>query len=280
MKNQYAAEMGFARRMARIAGDLTQAHFRKDGDSERKPDGTIMTRADIAVNQVISQMVGDERPGERWLGEEDDVHDWATSDDPTDRVWVSDPNDGSGLFAAGVPINLFALALVVGGKPVLGVVHDSHTNTTYHAVIGDHAYRTNSRGESDVLTVNKVTNLKDGRTALFGMTVDAYDTVGVTRDVLARGGTTFNTNSAVYNGLMVAMGYAAAAIFPFDSPWDAAALVPIIAAAGGSVTTLTGYYQRYDRRIDGMLATNGSVHNEVVSIIGQHQKRPIDAVQA
>ncbi|HSW81725.1 MAG TPA: inositol monophosphatase family protein [Candidatus Saccharimonas sp.] len=277
MTTQYVAELGFARRMAIIAGDLTQAHFRKGGNNQRrKPDGTIVTRADIAVNTVIAQMVRNERPGERWLGEEDDTHDWGTGDDPTDRVWVCDPNDGSGLNAAGVPINLFALALVEGGKPVLGVVHDSHTGTTYHAVVGGKAYWTNSRGASGELQVNRTSNLGEGKTALFGMTVGAYDTVGLTRELLARGGTTFNTNSAVYNGLTVAMGYTVAAILPFNSPWDAAPLLPIIAGAGGKVTDLKGHWQRYDQRINGMLATNGSVHNQAVSVIGQCQAYNVD----
>ena len=54
--------------------------------------------------------------------------------------------------------------------------------------------------------------------------------------------------SCVYAGMLVATGEFVAAIYPFDKPWDAAAVKIVIEEAGGKVTDLPGAYQRSECR--------------------------------
>ena len=55
------------------------------------------------------------------------------------------------------------------------------------------------------------------------------------------------------------------AVDPAANPWDLAALLPIVAEAGGRLTDLTGA-ARFDGG-DG-LASNGALHEAALAIIG------------
>ena len=49
--------------------------------------------------------------------------------------------------------------------------------------------------------------------------------------------------------------------------WDFAASMLLIQEAGGKVTDREGKEQRYDKRINGALITNGTVHKNLLKIL-------------
>ena len=64
--------------------------------------------------------------------------------------------------------------------------------------------------------------------------------------------------------MLVALGEFIAEIYRYINPWDAAAVKIVVEEAGGKVTDLLGHEQRYDQEINGFIASNGRVHDELV----------------
>ena len=52
-----------------------------------------------------------------------------------------------------------------------------------------------------------------------------------------------------------------------SKPWDTAAGSLLVQEAGGKVTDLEGKEQRYDRAINGFIASNGAIHQRLVALI-------------
>ncbi|MBD3765356.1 MAG: hypothetical protein IE927_11695 [Rhodobacterales bacterium] len=68
-------------------------------DPETKPDRSLVTATDRAVEERLRAMIADRFPDHGLLGEEgQDVAPGA------DHVWVLDPIDGTAAFVAGVPL--------------------------------------------------------------------------------------------------------------------------------------------------------------------------------
>jgi 3'(2'), 5'-bisphosphate nucleotidase len=99
-----------------------------------KDDGTPVLAADEAAHAAAAEVL---RPlGVPVLSEE--RPDGAV---PDDRPWiVLDPLDGTGNFAAGLPPWAFSAALVVGGRPVAGLVVDLSSGRRW-AAAGSGAWR-------------------------------------------------------------------------------------------------------------------------------------------
>lgn len=94
---------------------------------QTKPDGGLVTAADREVDDLLRQQVP--LPGDGWLSEE-------SADDGSRhrsrRVWVVDPLDGTRGFVAGRPEYSVAVALLVDGVPVLGVVGNPAVDGLVH----------------------------------------------------------------------------------------------------------------------------------------------------
>jgi len=73
--------------------------------------------------------------------------------------------------------------------------------------------------------------------------------------------------SIAYMASLVACGEFVATLFPGDRPHDSAALKIIIEEAGGRVTDVYGNEQRYDRAIQGHIASNGVLHDQFVELV-------------
>ena len=106
-----------------------------------KADGSLLTEADLAVQQSLAAALADRWPAVRLLGEEmsADVQQ-ALLAHPGDGLWVLDPLDGTSNFAAGLPLFGVSLALVCDGRVVLGLVYDPVARECFTAVEGQGAW--------------------------------------------------------------------------------------------------------------------------------------------
>jgi len=82
---------------------------------ERKPDGSVVTEADRAVETAIRTVLADARPDDAVLGEE------AGQTGRGSRRWIVDPIDGTALFVAGDDRWLVLVALEEAGEITVGV---------------------------------------------------------------------------------------------------------------------------------------------------------------
>ncbi len=132
-----AADLAVLRDAVREAGALALASFGRDISSRRKPDGTQVSEADLAVDALLRERLQGARPGYGSLSEE-------TEDAPArldaERVWVVDPIDGTRAFLKGRPEWTVSVALVAGGRARAAVVFNPVTDEFFDARLGAGAH--------------------------------------------------------------------------------------------------------------------------------------------
>ena len=109
--------------------------------SNQKADGSLVTEADLAVQERINEGLARAFPGIPLLGEEMAAHEQARLlDQGRGPVWILDPLDGTSNFACGYEGFAISLALIEGGVPVLGAILDPVRDQCFHAARGRGAY--------------------------------------------------------------------------------------------------------------------------------------------
>jgi histidinol-phosphatase len=242
--------MDFAARTAEAAGDLTLDHFGRAA-VEFKGDGSEVTAADRAAEELIRVAIRERFPDDGLLGEEGTAHTGTSR-----RRWVIDPIDGTRSFAAGVPLYGVLIALEEEGEPILGCCHFPALRDTVVAARGAGAWRNGERAR-----VSEVDSLSAARVVTSGLeywrdwaTDEGRE--GWTRLLgQARFGRTWGD---CYGYVLVATGRADVMADPaVGAAWDYAPLIPILAEAGGRFTTLAGAPPSAWR---SAIATNGVLH--------------------
>lgn len=116
-------------------------------ESERrfKADGSIVTEADVAMQQRLAEELAALAPAYQLLGEEmtaEEQHGLLQSGNG--GLWCLDPLDGTSNFASGIPFFCVSLGLLIGRKPVLGLIYDPIRDEYFMAGAGQGA-RLNGR---------------------------------------------------------------------------------------------------------------------------------------
>ena len=247
--HERASAIGWADRAAEIAMGL----FRGDGlEVRRKADMTLVTQADTSVERMLREQIAAAFPDDEILGEEE-----GGSHDPSGRVWIVDPIDGTANFARGVQVWATLIALQIDGEGVLGVVDAPALGERYVAVRGGGATLNGSP-----IHVSDVAHLRDAHVLLQelqNLLAGPYSTA--TQALIAdcwrpRGFGDF------WAHMLVARGSAEVMLEPQLATWDLAAPQVVLEEAGGRCTTFEGGPLGHDR---SMLATNGLVHDEVLA---------------
>jgi len=153
-------------------------------------------------------------------------------------VWVIDPIDGTRAFVAGVPLWGMLVGLMHQHKPVAGLAHQPFIDEAFSAPGNGSALW--SKGDETRAMATRATDTLSNATlmtttpALFdGKERAAYDTLEA-RARSVRYGTDW------YSYALIASGTADVVVESGLSPYDILPLVPIIEAAGGSVTDWHG----------------------------------------
>lgn len=251
----YKNEIEFAKNMAVVAGEIMKKYYRIDQGVQIKADNTPVTLADKEINDLLIQSVQKEFPDHGVLGEE------ASWNEDREKLWVCDPIDGTPAFIYHIPTFMFSLALVVDGKPELGIAFNATTGDVYHAIKGAGSFLNDK-------AINTSNREWGHETRLAGSSDGAVD--GLSKSALNEQGIkVINSFGAVFKGCMIAEGSLDGRVFIHNGAHDIAAVKLIIEEAGGKVTDLQGNEQRYDQRINGAIMSNGLIHDKLVEIVGQ-----------
>jgi len=250
-------ELDFAISIAKEAGALMRKNFKMDRKIEFKDDNTEITETDLAINDLVLKKIREHYPEHNLLAEEE-----SDMQRKTDFVWVCDPIDGTLAFARGIPTSTFSLALTRNGESILGVVYDPFMDRLYYAEKGKGAYLNDKK-----INVSKQNKLSESMITLISWKNAPFRVEGLYPKLIKQGVHILDFGSAVYDGCLVASGKFEALIFPQKKPHDSVALKIIIEEAGGKVTSLFGKDQKYNGEISGLLASNGLIHEELVSLI-------------
>lgn len=109
--------------------------------AQTKPDGSLVTEADLAVQQALTQRLAEHWPEIGLLGEEmTEAEQQARLADPDQPVWCVDPLDGTSNFSSGIPYFCVSLGLLRGGRSELGIVYDPQRRECFSAVRGEGAW--------------------------------------------------------------------------------------------------------------------------------------------
>lgn len=246
----------FATRLAEQAGKIIRKNFILGMEKKWKADNTPLVETDLIVNQLVLDSVKRTFPNHSILSEEGD--DFSEGDN---YVWVCDPLDGTIPFSHGIPVCAFSLALVHKGKSILGVVYDPFMKRMFVAEKNNGAFL---NGEK--IAVSPKDSFKHSLLSVVHWNAAPFDFSRLAV-VLKNEGARISNFSIAYAGALVAAGEFVATIFPGDQPNDSAAVKVLVEEAGGKMTDIFGNEQRYDRPINGHIASNGILHKKLLALV-------------
>jgi myo-inositol-1(or 4)-monophosphatase len=200
--------------VARRAGAIALSHFRTAA-AERKPDHTLVTRADREVEAYLARELGALLPDAGVVGEEGA----ARAGQGTRRI-VIDPIDGTAAFVAGLPTWCVCVGVLAGGEPIAGVVHVPCTDEVYSAV-DDTAWWNGARLEA-LGTREPVGD----RFVVADAKAHRWGTIRYTGKVRSFG-------SSAYHVALVARGAAEGALLGRAHVWDLAGPGALLRVVGG-----------------------------------------------
>jgi myo-inositol-1(or 4)-monophosphatase len=248
-------ELEVLRKAVRQAGQQALKLAAEGFETHIKKDRSPVTTADLAVNQILHEMLLTAFPHDAWLSEE-------TPDDlrrlENKRVWIIDPIDGTKYFMRGVPQYAISVALVESNQPVVAAVYNPATDELFSAVRGMGAWL------NDQLI--HVTTAREGRPVIL-----------VNPSVLERG--VFRTieaaaecrpmGSIAYTLALVSAGRADATLnLDGLNEWDVAGGVLLIEEAGGTVMDRNGSplsFNQSKTTIRGILAADKDLLNRLLT---------------
>ncbi|HRH55747.1 MAG TPA: inositol monophosphatase [Candidatus Paceibacterota bacterium] len=244
-----------AKNIAYEAGARMREGFEQGQDHTFKEDRSPITETDSAVNALVLKRLTEAFPTHRLLGEE------GGRDIESSYTWVFDPIDGTAPYLRGIPTNVFSLALVKDGEPILGVVYDPHMDRLYHATQGNGAFV----NETPLKTSTRTT-LAYAYIAIEGYR--GFKSLDFLEALRAQNTHFLTYSSVVYAHMLVASGQLEGVLFPLHNPWDAAAAKIIVEEAGGITSSGNGSSQRYDENLAGFVsAANEGVHAELIELM-------------
>ena len=136
---RYRTELAFALEVATRAGELQMERYERVERIDYKSARDVVTEVDHLSEALILDAIRAAFPGDALLAEETGEHDGGgdgqTATSGLGRVWVVDPLDGTINYANGIPFFCVSIALVEGGRPVVGVVHDPSRHESFGAAL-------------------------------------------------------------------------------------------------------------------------------------------------
>ena len=247
------------------AGDKILEVYESDFQVEKKDDNSPITKADLESNKIIKESLLQTKIP---ILSEEDADDKSRTD--SDKVWIVDPLDGTQDFVNKTGEFTVMVGLVENHVPIMGLVYWPTEKKLYFAEKGLGAFCHDSEGwaKISVRGVEEVTeslalvsrhhlsdkekkmldHLKIKNTANIGSSLKVMEIASGRADVYLT-----STNKM--------------------KQWDTTASHCIISEAGGKITDISGndliYNTESVNHENGLLVTNGLIHEEVVSKISK-----------
>ena len=225
-----------ALQIAETAAALILQHFRSDGLLvESKSDESPVTVADRNAELLIRQHLPSNVPEDAILGEE-----FPSLPGSSGFRWIIDPIDGTKAFIHGIPLFGTLIGIEFQNRMAAGVCRLPALNEVVYAADGTGCWWQIADQPPQQTFAPQNTPLDHARlmftepthwrkTGRFDSIVNVMDRVRI-----ARGW------GDCCGHLLVATGRAEIAVDPLMSPWDIAALIPILREAGASCTDWKG----------------------------------------
>jgi myo-inositol-1(or 4)-monophosphatase len=222
----------FVDQLATVSGETIMPFFRTSLAVENKKSGggfDPVTAADRAAEDAMRALIRRSFPDHGILGEE-----YAGERTDAEYVWILDPIDGTKSFISGMPAWGTLIGLMRFGEPVFGMMHQPFTRERFSGDGGGARYRGPIGNRT--LRVRTCADLADAvlftTSPLLMNEKDRAAFARVEKKVkLSRYG------GDCYAYCMLAAGLIDLIIETEVKPHDIVALIPIVAGAGGIITT-------------------------------------------
>lgn len=226
--------------------------------SNKEGINNLVTEADHAAEKAIIEAIRKDYPDHYILTEESG--ELATG---SEYKWIVDPIDGTVNFANGIPICCVSIGVEKDGNIIMGAVYNPLMNEFYFAQKGFGA----SLNEKKIAVSEKSEVQKSCLVTGFPYTyLDAPNgPLEVFEKLIRNGIPVRRLGSAAIDLCWVAAGRFDGFYEHSLQPWDSAAGFLIVEEAGGKVTDMNG--APYNPYQPGIVATNGKIHDELLSIV-------------
>jgi myo-inositol-1(or 4)-monophosphatase len=145
-----ADDLTFSLALAARAGEVLMDRYERLERIDYKSARDVVTEADHQSEALILDAIRGRHPGDAILAEETGEHHAVSGEAPTSgrgRVWIVDPLDGTVNYANGIPFFCVSIALIVDGRPSLGIIHDPTRDETFAATLDGPAMLSGSLGQ-------------------------------------------------------------------------------------------------------------------------------------
>jgi 3'(2'), 5'-bisphosphate nucleotidase len=257
------SDAALASRIARAAGNIVLDFYRRGAKVKYKPGDEPVTEADHAASAFIVAELRRERPADTIISEEAEDDQLRRT---AHRVWFIDPIDGTKEFIAKNGEFSIMIGLCVDGQAIVGAVYQPTADRLWYAT-PDGAF-VERNGEKRALRVSSHNEF-----LAFSM-------------ISSRSHRNFVTSGSGGIKLGLIAEREADVMFSPSSNsklWDMCAPEAILRAAGGEVTDFQGQrldYRREElRNLNGVVASNGTRHADIIALVRDLFPRPAAAGQ-
>lgn len=250
--------LDFALSCADAADSLAMRSFGGEHEVAEKLDGSFVTEADRAIEELVRGRIAGRFPGHGVHGEE-----FGLEDEAADVRWYIDPIDGTHNFMRGVPLFGFLLAVERDGELQAGVMSAAALGERWYAARGMGAWEVRPLADAVPrrLQVSSITQIGKAQ-VLFRSVNDMHASrVAAGYDSLLRDVWRERGFGDFWGYALVAGGSAEAMMEQDLGPWDLAAPTIVVEEAGGVVTDFEG---RRSMAAGEGLATNGAIHAAIL----------------
>jgi myo-inositol-1(or 4)-monophosphatase len=258
------AHLGFAHSLADRSGAVIRPYFRKALAVTSKGGRAAfdpVTAADRAAERIIRKAILARYPDHGIIGEE-----YGNVAGKGRYHWVIDPIDGTRAFIMGSPMWGTLIGLTDGSRPTLGLMDQPFTTERFWSD-GLRAHCRRPDGRQRRLRTRPCARLADAILSsthpdLFASREEATRFGALKSRVLM---TRFGGDC--YGYCLLAAGCIDLIVEAGLKPYDVVALIPIVEAAGGLITTWEGAPATAGGRI--VAAGDERVHQEALAILGR-----------
>lgn len=209
--------------------------FTADVVCTRKADRSIVTEADVAMQQRVREELTRRWPQHGFLGEEMSTQEHRRLLGALDGgLWCLDPLDGTTNFVSGVSYFSVSLALVKAEGPVLGLVYDPMRRECFAAQKGQGAWL----GDTRLGTIEKGLTLAQCIAGIDFKRLPPELAVRLVRE--SPYGSQRNLGSAALDWCWLAAGRFDVYLHGGQKLWDYAAGSLVLQEAGGHAVTVQG----------------------------------------
>jgi myo-inositol-1(or 4)-monophosphatase len=252
----------FALELARTAGGIAQAHFRRAFTIDNKGGAAFdpVTSADRAIERVLRASIAERYPAHGIVAEEEGERP-ANSD----YTWFIDPIDGTRAFMTGSPLWGTLVGLTHRGVPLFGLLAQPVLEEVFFGgPSGSWLIKSDSRDRlksRDCTTLERAMLASTHPSMFSGASATAFATLAE-RCLLHRFG------GDCYNYAMLAAGFIDLVVEGQLKPYDIVPLIPILEAAGCVVTDWKGR-----RPLSGgyvVAAATADLHAAALAVVQGH----------